>query len=305
MVQALHVDTPQTAASPEDNARIFAPVAGTFSRGLTPVPAKVFIEECSRALAPDASSGLIALDIRDELDTPYPATTPMMLARYVVVRAGERVTHRLTASGEIYYVISGAGRSRKDGDVVEWRAGDIFVLPGGGDTEHEAAAHSVLYLVTNEPELAYGGLDAPSRERGKVIAARYTAEMISNAFLAVTRGSQAPVAAEYVNMTNERMYEMRTMLPTIVTGYNTLEPGTDQRPHRHNATALTLPIEADGMHSFVDGARHDWTPYAVMLTPPNAIHSHHSRGSKMMRSFVTQDSGIFHYCRTSGFQFAE
>jgi gentisate 1,2-dioxygenase len=305
MAQAAHSDI-RPSATPEESARIFAPAAGTFSRGLPPVPPKVFLEERALALDPHAPTGLIVMDISDVLGTPYPATTPMMLARYAVVRSGERLSCRLIASGEICYVISGSGRSRKDDDLIEWQAGDAFVLPGGGgETIHEADQHAILYIVTNEPELAYGGLDAPSRERGKVVPARYTGQAIRDELSGVQRGSQTQVAAEYVNLTNARMYEMRTMLPTIVAGVNTLEPGTDQRPHKHSATALTLAIESEGMHSMVDGVRYDWAPWAVILTPPTAVHSHHNRGSKMMFSFVTQDSGIFHYTRTSGFQFAE
>ena len=82
---------------------------------------------------------------------------------------------------------------------------------------------------------------------------------------------------------------------------NSLPPGEDQPPHRHNAAALTLCIKGDGVHSMVDGRKVDWQDRAVMVTPPSALHSHHNRGPDMMYSVVAQDGGVFYNARTLGY----
>jgi gentisate 1,2-dioxygenase len=92
-------------------------------------------------------------------------------------------------------------------------------------------------------------------------------------------------------------------IPTINVAINTLPPSRDQRPHRHNGVAITLAIQGDGIHSMIDGQRVDWSTGAAQITPAAALHSHHNRGAKRMRSLVVQDEGLHHYTRTPGFSF--
>ena len=77
--------------------------------------------------------------------------------------------------------------------------------------------------------------------------------------------------------------------PTVAFAYNSLPPGQDQPPHRHNAAALTLCVQGEGVYSKVDERKVDWQDRAVMVTPPSALHSHHNRGPDMMYSVVAQD----------------
>ena len=53
----------------------------------------------------------------------------------------------------------------------------------------------------------------------------------------------------------------------------------------------------------IDGERVDWSTGAAQITPATLLHSHHSRGTQRMRSFVIQDEGLHHYTRTPGFSF--
>lgn len=85
-----------------------------------------------------------------------------MLARYARVRAGETLATRFAASGAIHYVLAGRGQTRAAGDTVTWAASDVFVLPGGPDAGHAAAEDSVLWIVTNEPQLAFERLRPPA-----------------------------------------------------------------------------------------------------------------------------------------------
>ena len=80
---------------------------------------------------------MIACDISAELACPFPATTPLVLARYARIRAGETLTTEFVASGVIAYVIPAAAARRCAGQEIAWNAGDLFILPGG-----ELALHS-------------------------------------------------------------------------------------------------------------------------------------------------------------------
>ena len=49
---------------------------------------------------------------------------------------------------------------------IAWNAGDLFVLPGGEPALHAAGdADAVLWVVTNEPQLAFENLQAPALRR--------------------------------------------------------------------------------------------------------------------------------------------
>jgi len=293
------------AANTPGLGRIFTPAGGSMSRSLPELAPKVFSVERDRAFDRRTPAGFIDLDSSDELDLDYPATTPLMLARYLILDPGVRFEHRLRASGEIYHVLQGAGVSRNAGETIAWSVGDFFTFPGGETTVHTADARVVLFLATNEPELSFGGFDPPPRARARTAAALYTTREVDDHLAGVLRQSEATVTAEYVNLTTEAQLSMRTVLPSMVAGVNTLEPGAAQRPHLHNAAAITLGLQTEGVYSLVGGQRLDWAPGLVMVTPPRMPHSHVNAGPRLMKSFVLQDGGLYHHCRNSGFEFVE
>jgi gentisate 1,2-dioxygenase len=269
------------------------------------VPIHQFLAERDRAFDAGSPSGLIALDIGALLATPYPATTPTLLCRYVRIRAGEQVRTAFVASGEIYYVMSGSGTSGNGSDAIGWTAGDVFCFPGGGETTHRAASvNGLLFCVTNEPLLAFERLRAPLPGQAVVEATHWPAAEIEDQFQAVWRRPvSANTTGNSVQFSTTALAPSSNTIPTINTAINTLEAGCDQRPHRHNGAAVTLAIQGEGIHSLIDGKRVDWSTGAAQITPATMLHSHHSRGPQRMRSFVIQDEGLHHYTRTPGFSF--
>lgn len=293
--------TTSTQAAAHD--AIFYVPEGAFDRGLTDVPAHLFADEQRRALDPECPSGLIALDLSPTLGAIFALSTPAMLARYVVVRAGESLQHAFEATGEIYYVAQGQGTTNSGDTQIAWRAGDVFVLPGASRTRHDATAHSVLVCFTNEPELAYAGSRPPEVARNAVVKAAYFAGSVIDEKLGLVHQRTGPqkTAGKSVIFATTPMAGMRTILPSLTAAMNTLEPDGDQRAHRHNAAALTLAIESEGIHSRVGEQQIDWVPFGVMVTPPQAVHSHHNRGPRMMKSFVVQDGALYYQLRNAGF----
>ena len=125
------------------------------------VPRHQFLNERHRAFDPEGKTGLIELDISDQLETAYPATIPAILARYIRINTGDKIDHSFIASGEVYYVLAGDGESTNNTDKVRWATGDVFCFPGGNTTTHEAQKTAILFCVTNEPLLAFENLQAP------------------------------------------------------------------------------------------------------------------------------------------------
>jgi gentisate 1,2-dioxygenase len=286
-------------------ARYYSP-ANIFQVKRAPVPRRVFLDERDRAMAADAPTGWIVLDIATEMAIPGPATTPLMLARYASIRPGETLTGRFAASGEFYFVISGGGRADKAGEAFDFATTDFFALPGGGETELTAGPEgAVLLQVTNEPELAYHGLAAPAPADAPTQAARYPMAEIRRQ-MSLSRDAQAAdpnASGRALHLTSEKLDAQQAIHPTIKIAINSLDAQSNQRPHRHNSVALTLPIVADRVHSVIEGERLDWHPFALMITPPAERHEHRNEGDEMMLSLVVQDGGLYFRCRTIGFSF--
>jgi gentisate 1,2-dioxygenase len=287
----------------EQRARYLSNENG-FAFSYPPVPAHQFKAEHDRATDQGAPTGAIMLDASEALGTVYPATTPTLLCRYIRVRAGEQYSVTYAASGEVCYVMSGRGDSTNGADSIAWQQGDVFCLPGGVETTYCADEDSLLFNVTDEPLLACAGARAPKKGGSAVEAVVWRGEEIDRLLDAVyQRPITENTTGSSVQFSTRRTEPNYTTIPFINTAINTLTPGCDQRPHRHNGVAVTLAIQGDGIYSKIDGARIDWVTGVAMITPATTLHSHHNRGDKRMRSLVIQDEGLHVYTRTPGFSF--
>mgnify|MGYP002723423469 CR=1 FL=1 len=288
---------------PAAHRAIFYAPEVAFDRPVPKVPPVMFEAQRNAAFAADAPTGHIACDIAERLGSPWPATTPTMLARYIVVRAGETLEQKLLSTGEVYYVIRGNGETCCAGEIFRWNQGDAFCLPGGKAVEHSARERAILMMVTNEPEIAY--LRAGAGE-SDIAPTLFRGEDIDEHLRSVHgRNGEQRSAGKSVVFLTAMMAERRVTTPTLLSSINTLEAGGDQRPHRHSSAALTLSIAGEGVYSTVDGERVDWLPDTLFVTPPNAVHSHHNRGNAMMRSYVVQDTGLHSQLRTTDFGWAD
>ncbi len=286
-------------------ARYYSP-ANIFQVERKPIPRRNFVEECAQAQADDTPTGWITLDVSAEFGIDGPATTPLMLARYARVAPGESLDGTFAASGEFYYVISGSGTAKKGAESLSFEPGDVFSLPGGDTTTLEAGDDgAVLCQFTNEPELAFHGLEPPAPVDAPVLAARYPmADILDELARARDANRDDPGRSGMaLHLTTERNGRSDAAHPTIKVAINSLDAGSNQRAHRHNSVALTLPIRAERVHSVIEGERLDWHPHALMITPPAELHEHRNEGDEMMLSLVIQDGGLYFRCRTIGFSF--
>jgi gentisate 1,2-dioxygenase len=300
----------QIAVKPATRAEArgrFFNTGNAFNVQLPPVPDRSFTNEPCRALDPATSTGLITCDISNELDCPFPATTPLVLAHYAKLRAGETLTTDFVASGVIAYVIRGSGITRCADEQIDWNQGDLFVLPGGQPATHAAGdADAVLWIVTNEPQLAFESLRAPVRGQAPTEIVHYRADEIARQIaLLYDIGRNEQIAGSALIFSAERQEATRNILPTLTVAMNSLPGGAVQRPHRHNAVAVSLIIKGDRCFSMIDGRRKEWAPWATTITPPVSVHSHHNGGNEQALFLIVQDGGIFYHTRAMGFEFAE
>lgn len=296
---AAEVDAGQAA---QQRRAIYNSPENFFNWSWPSVPRHQFLDERDRAYDPEGPTGLIDLDISNVLETPYPATIPAIMARYVKIRAGETLSHAFVASGEVYYVLQGDGESTNGDDRVSWGAGDVFCFPGGNQTNHAAIASAILFCVTNEPLLAFENLRAPSAGASRSETVHWPhAEIERHLQTVYERPKTAETSGVSIQFSTPATAPSRNTIPMINTAINTLEPSGDQRPHRHNGAAITLAIEGEGIHSMIEDEKVPWVTGAAQITPGSELHSHHNRGNRRMRSFVVQDEGLHFYLRTPGF----
>ena len=277
--------------------------ANAFDFRWPPVPRRQFLDECKQAFASDTPTGMVPLDASDALETPYPATTPSLLAQYLRLRAGERFVTHQRASGEVFFVMQGAGRSQNGTDAIAWERGDLFCFPGGQESVHESGSEdAILFCVSDQPLVIFQDLQPPRVGESHIETVHWPAAEIDKRLDTVyARADSKEEAGRAVLFSSQALAPARNILPMMVAAINTLEPGKDQRAHRHNGVAITLALEGDGVYSLIEDQRVDWVAGAAQVTPAAELHSHHNRGTKRMRSLVIQDEGLHYYTRTPGF----
>ena len=111
--------------------------------------------ECLRSISPSERDPYDGLTI--DYVNPFTGgpTMPTMACRLHLLESKTPTgRHRHTAS-TIYHVVEGTGTTVINDKTIEWRAGDMFVVPNWAWHSHAAtsAAHAVLFSVTDEPIL--------------------------------------------------------------------------------------------------------------------------------------------------------
>ena len=294
---------PATAA--QARARFFNS-GNAFDIALPAVPARVFSELADQARAA-TRSGWFDCDQSAQLGCSFPATTPLMLARYARIAPGDALVAEIVATGSVCYVIEGEGSCSGGDAALAFAAGDVFLLPGGHRYAfHGGASGALLWMVGNQPQLAFdGSLPAPPA-RATIEVVHYPAAEIERQLRVLfdARTNDATSGRALI-FSSQRQLASRNLMPALTLSYNTLPPQERQRAHRHNSAAITLIVQGRDCHSRVDGQRCDWAPWSTLVTPPGAPHSHHNEGSERALFLIVQDGGLHYHARTMGFEFVD
>lgn len=94
--------------------------------------------------------------------------------------------------------------------------------------------------------------------------------------ICVKQGAQFGGGVGALIFSSDRQEAVRNLTPTLTPSFNTLVAHTHQHTHRHNSAAVTLVVQGEACHSMVDATRCLRSPWAPLVTPPGAPHSHHN-----------------------------
>jgi gentisate 1,2-dioxygenase len=300
------VQTPSDPQSPAQARARFFNSGNAFNVVYPPVPAATFVDE-ARAAEAARSSGFIACDQSAAIGMPVPATTPLMLARYATVAPNGSLAATFIATGAIWYVLRGSGRTVVGNERFAWGAGDVFITPGGLETLLDAGAEgAVLWLVTNEPQLAFEHADPATGARAGAEVVHVPAAEIALQLERVVNAEQNDTTSGIALIFSSARHESsRNIMPTLTLALNTVPPGEHQRLHRHNSAAVTLIVRGESCYTMVGDERAPWTLGATLVTPATIPHAHHNEGTERAMFLIVQDGGLHYHARTMGFTFLE
>ncbi|MGA2836205.1 MAG: cupin [Acidimicrobiales bacterium] len=290
------------------------------SGSVTPLP----VERFPAALHAAPGSRTVPLDLSASLVVDYPATSPALLAAFVVLDPGDSLVTTPDATSELYYCLEGngsstfvrgAGAGAPSTGTIPWATGDFVTLPAGCTTEHTAGPvdRAVLYRVTDAPLLAYLGV-GPGIPR--FAPTRYTAAASLARLAEVERH---PGAADRnrvsILLGNAALPQTLTVTHTLWAMLGVLPVDRVQRPHRHQSVALDLitgcapgcytmvGAEVDDDGHIVDPVRVDWEAGGAFVTPPGLWHSHHNESGTPAYLVPIQDAGLHTYLRSLDIRF--
>jgi gentisate 1,2-dioxygenase len=289
----------------------YSRAANPIGTGHTPkVPAARF----SRALYADAPTGIVPLDLSLDLGiTSGPATSPGLLASFIRIRSGEKISTSPNATSQLYYALEGRGFAAVDGRLVRWEKGDFLTLPARSKATFFADTDSAFYWVHDEPLLRYLGADAaePKFRPTKFPRARAVAELEQVA----ARPGANDKSRVSVLLANSGQEQTLTITHVLWAMFGMLPAGQEQRPHRHQSVALDLILDArpgcytllgtrlDDHGNIADPVRVDWEPGGAFVTPPGMWHAHYNESGAPAHLIPVQDAGLQTYLRSLDIRF--
>ncbi len=282
-----------------------------YMSAVNPVMPEIGVEVFPQTLYAAGESRVIPLDLSGALQTPYPCTSPNLLASFVRINAGESVALATPATSHMFYVIRGRGETHSEFGAIAWKTGDLLTLPGVGQIRHCASEDAALYWVCDSPLLQYLGV-TPTKTRFEPVL--YSRERL-DAALQVARQEHGQANRSGVLLSNPHFPQTRTLTHTLWSLYNALPAGLTQKPHRHNSVALDYCVaagpdtytligrELDDNGQIIDPIKAPWIPGCLFVTPPGYWHSHHNESETDAIVLPIQDAGLLTHMQVLDFQF--
>jgi len=297
------VQLPRNPANEAEARSRYFNSGNAFNIKLPPVPGHIFVDEPAKAMAME-KTGFIDCDQSDQMQCGFPATTPLMLARYAVVKAGETLDATLTNTASIWYVIAGKAGLVVGAEKALLGKGDVFLLPGGVASAITAEVDCVFWAVGNDPQLKFDTSVPVTGAEAAVAFVHYPAGEIAHQLDVVySANANASTSGHALIFSAAKTEAARNITPTMTLSLNTLKPKSFQPPHKHNSAAITLVVSGDPAYSMVADQQCDWSPWATLVTPAAAKHSHHNDGKTRAEFLIVQDGGFYYHARTMGFEF--
>ena len=281
------------------------------SGAISAIPVVAFPAE----LYAGGSTRIVALDLSDRLRTPYPATSPALLASFLCINAGDELNLQPNATSQLLYCIRGRGRSLVDGTEVRWSEGDFLTLPAATSATHAAEETAAFYHVVDTPLLDYLGVVASvARFRPTVFTAEAARARLAEVAAAPGADRKSRVS---VLLNNTSFDQTLTVTHTLWAMFGLLPAGKSQSAHRHQSVAVDLIVDClpgcytllgdsveAGTGRIVDPVRIDWETGGAFVTPPGKWHSHHNESGRDAHLIPVQDAGLQTYLRALDIRFS-
>ncbi len=315
---ANHTDTDLTAVG-TSSARAHTEAAEYFeySKAANPIGADLTplipFHFFPSSLYAERFTQIIPLDLSDDLKCEAPATGPGLCANFLRILAGESIALDPNATSLVFYVIRGNGRAGAEGDVVDWREGDFFTMPGSRETVLTASEDAALYYVNDAPLLTYLGVAVAGKRFAPTL---YPAERANHELMLAANDPNSRNRSRIsVLLGNTNFPRTRTVTHVLWAMYGLITPGTMQKPHRHQSIALDFIVDCDpGCYSLVgerlddrgdilNPTRVDWESGSAFVTPPGYWHAHFNTSGREARLIPIQDAGLQTYLRTLDIRF--
>jgi gentisate 1,2-dioxygenase len=258
---------------------------------------------------------LIALDLSEKLKTPYPATSPNLLANFIRINPGESFSTRPNATSQLFYIIRGEGKSASVFGDLTWSEGDVFTLPAGTKAVHQASSDVAIYFMHDAPLLSYLGVAPVTSQFAPSVYRKV--DILAEVKRALTEAQSQERNRNGVLLANRAMSQTLSLTHTLWSLYNTIPAKHIHAPHRHNSVAIDLCLSAkenvftaaspllDSHGKLVDAVKCYWKPGEVFITPPGLWHAHHNESDDEAWVLPTQDAGLYTYQRTLDIRFAK
>lgn len=282
-----------------------------YMSAVNPNMPKIDVIDYPSSLHEQGETRIIPFDLSEQLHTDYPATSPNLMAGYIRICKDEMIKTDAKATSQMFYVIRGEGKTQMKHGTINWKAGDLFTLPGVPDALHQASEDTAIYWVTDSPLLKYLGVE-PSEDRFEPVL--YTKERLCNE-LAAVREEAAGRNRTGILLSNPNFPKTMTLTHTLWSLYNALPAGVRQKAHRHNSIALDYCVaagpdtytligkEVDENGDIIDPIKAMWQPGCVFITPPGWWHSHHNDSAEDAIVLPIQDAGIIMNMQVLDFQY--
>lgn len=262
----------------------------------------------------EGETRVINLDISSDLGTTYAATAPGLLASFVRIVGGEKLSFAENATSLIFYVIDGSGIATQGSTEFSFMKGDFFTLPGGADVVLNASQTACLYHVNDAPLLSYLGVQTTTE--------RFTPTLYpaSRAKEELEKVAVMPSAAKRnrvsILLGNKNFPQTRTVTHSLWAMFGIVPPGAIQKPHRHQSVALDfvadcspgcyslVGTEVDEEGNILKPQRVDWSPGMAFITPPGYWHAHYNESDSPGYVIPIQDAGLHTYLRSLDIRFA-
>jgi gentisate 1,2-dioxygenase len=257
---------------------------------------------------------IIPFDLAKMLNNDGPITSPNLWASFVRVEAGKEITTSANATSQLFYVIRGNGKTKRDDLTISWSEGDFMVVPGGINMVHSAETDSAFYWINDEPLLKYLGATASEERFSPTL---YKSEDCKRE---LARIAADPASKDRNRLSillgNKNFPQTMTVTHTLWAMFGVLPKDAVQPPHRHTSVALDLILDCkpgcysmisrhkDAEGKLINPVRQDWKPYSAFVTPPYYWHSHHNESGADAHLIPIQDAGLQTHMRTLNIEFA-